>query len=93
MQIEFKSLKLQNFKSHQDLTVNFGERTVITGDNAKGKSTIPEAITWLLYGTDTLGSKLDPSPITYEADETMVSLLMDIDGTELLLGRDRKSVV
>ncbi|MBU8567607.1 AAA family ATPase [Virgibacillus pantothenticus] len=90
MQIEFKSLKLQNFKSHQDLTVNFGERTVITGDNAKGKSTIPEAITWLLYGTDTLGSKLDPSPITYEADETMVSLLMDIDGTELLLGRELK---
>ncbi|WP_077301526.1 AAA family ATPase [Virgibacillus pantothenticus] len=90
MQIKFKTLKLQNFKSHQDLTVNFGERTVITGDNAKGKSTIPEAITWLLYGTDTLGSKLDPSPITYEADETMVSLLMDIDGTELLLGRELK---
>ncbi|MFD1335769.1 AAA family ATPase [Oceanobacillus iheyensis] len=88
MQINFKELSLKNFKSHQDLTVNFGEVTKITGDNAKGKSSIFEAITWLLYGIDTVGSKLDPTPITYEHDETLVSLLLNVDGKELLLGRE-----
>lgn len=88
MTIKFKELVLQNFKSHQDLTVNFGERTVITGDNAKGKSSIGEAITFLLYGTDVLGSKLDPTPDTYEADSTLVTLLFEVDGKDTLLGRE-----
>lgn len=44
MNIIFKQLVLKNFKSHQDITVNFGERTDITGDNAVGKSTIVEAL-------------------------------------------------
>lgn len=88
--IEFKTLTLKNFKSHRDLTVNFGERTEITGDNAQGKSTIPESIPWLLYNTDVLGSKLDPTPLTYESEETMVSLLLDVNGKGLLLGRNLK---
>ncbi|QJT71669.1 DNA repair protein [Psychrobacillus phage Spoks] len=90
MQIKFKELILKNFKSHQDITVNFGERTDILGDNAKGKSSISESISWLLYGTDALGSKLDPSPVTYKVDETIVSLLLNIDGKDLLLGRELK---
>lgn len=90
MQIVFKTLTLLNFKSHRDITVNFGERTDITGDNAKGKSTIPESIPWLLYGLDALGSKLDSTPITYEAEETKVSLLLKVDEKDLLLGRSLK---
>lgn len=90
MEIKFKQLVLKNFKSHRDLTVDFGEHTAITADNAKGKSTIAQSITWLLYGTDPLGSKLDPTPITYEADETMVSLLLEVDSKDLLLGRGLK---
>ncbi len=90
MVIKFKTLNLQSFKSHQDLTVNFGEVTEITGDNAKGKSSIPEAITFLLYGTDALGSKTDPTPITYDSDETMVSLLFTVDEKQVLLGRALK---
>lgn len=90
MQVKFETLTLQNFKSHRDLTVNFGEVTKITGDNAKGKSSIQEAITWLLYGTDAVGSKLDPTPITYDSDETIVTLLLEVDGKQLLLGRGLK---
>lgn len=90
MEIKFKNLTLQNFKSHRELIVNFGELTQITGDNAKGKSSIPEAITFLLYGTDTLGSKTDPTPITYDSDETMVSLLFTVDEKQVLLGRALK---
>jgi DNA repair exonuclease SbcCD ATPase subunit len=88
LQIKFKTLALSNFKSHQDLTVNFGERTVALGDNAKGKSSIGEAITFLLYGNDLMGSKLDPSPVTYKADNTLVELLLNVDGKDVLLGRE-----
>lgn len=90
MKILFKQLILKNFKSHRDLTVNFGEHTAITADNAKGKSTIAQSITWLLYGTDPLGSKLDPTPITYDSEETLVSLLLEVDGKDVLVGRGLK---
>lgn len=90
MRVIFKTLTLVNFKSLRDITVNFGERTDITGDNAKGKTSITEAIPWLLYGMDVLGSKLDPTPITYEAEEIKVSLLLEVDGEELMLGRSIK---
>lgn len=87
MRVIFKTLTLVNFKSLRDITVNFGERTDITGDNAIGKTSITEAIPWLLYGMDAFGSKLDPTPITYEAEETKVSHLLEVDGKELMLGR------
>lgn len=90
MEIKFISLQLQNFKSHRDLEVKFGDLTKISGENAKGKSSIPEAITFLLYGTDVFGGKLDPTPLTYAADETLVQLLLSHDGKELLLGRGLK---
>ncbi|PLR93230.1 AAA family ATPase [Bacillus sp. T33-2] len=90
MLIKFISLNLQNYKSHRDLSVNFGEVTKITGDNAKGKSSILESISWILYGTDSLGGKLDPTPITYAADETIVQLLLSVDAKQLLLGRGLK---
>lgn len=86
-QIKFNQLTLTNFKSHRDLTVNFGEVTKVTGDNAQGKSSILEAITFLFYGTDTFGSKTDPTPINYEHDETMVTLLFEVDGKQVKLGR------
>ncbi|MED4545074.1 AAA family ATPase [Lysinibacillus sphaericus] len=88
MEIKFNQLTLQNFKSHKDLVVKFGDLTKILADNAKGKSSIGEAITFLLYGNDLLGSKLDPSPITYQADNTLVTLRLIVDDGELLLGRE-----
>jgi DNA repair exonuclease SbcCD ATPase subunit len=90
VQIVFDTLTLKNFKSHRDLEVKFGDLTKISADNAKGKSTILEAIPWKLYGTDVLGSKMDPTPITYEADETLVQLLFTADGKQVLLGRGLK---
>jgi DNA repair exonuclease SbcCD ATPase subunit len=90
MKVIFKTLTLVKYKSHRELKVEFGDTTQITGDNAKGKTSITEAIPWLLYGMDALGSKLDPTPITYEAEETKVSLLLEVDGKELMLGRSLK---
>ncbi|WP_172422908.1 AAA family ATPase [Paenibacillus larvae] len=87
MIMKFKTLSLHNFKSHRDLTVEFADLTKITGDNAKGKSSILEAIPWLLYSVDVLGSKSDPTPINYEYDHTLVKLHFAVDGKDVLLGR------
>ena len=88
MEIKFNQLTLQNFKSHKDLVVKFGDMTKILADNTKGKSSIGEAITWLLYGFGLLGGKLEPSPRTYQADNTLVTLHLSVDGEDLLLSRE-----
>lgn len=87
MRVVFKRLNLRNYKSHRDLVVEFGPVTRISGDNAKGKSSILESISWTLYGTDAFGSKLDPSPIGYDYDEVKAELLLTVDGKDILLGR------
>jgi len=89
--IKFLQLTLENIKSHRDLTVNFGEETQITGDNGKGKSTIPQSIPFALYNMDAFGSKLDPTPINYDADIIKASLLLEVDGKELLISRSLKN--
>lgn len=90
MIIKFVSLKLENYKAHKELEVKFGDLTRISADNAMGKSSIPESITFTLYGVDPLGSKTDPTPITYAAPETLVQVLLEVDGKQVLLGRGLK---
>ncbi|MHB0864788.1 ATPase [Paenibacillus sp. SEL3] len=87
MEIKIISAKAHNFKAHRDLSVNFGRITQITGDNEQGKSSILEVLTWTLYGTDTMGGKLDPTPTNYEYDYVQAETLLDIDGKQMLLGR------
>lgn len=56
MEIRLMSLKLLNFKSIRELKIDFNsENTNIYGDNATGKTTIKDAITWLLFEKDSLG--------------------------------------
>lgn len=54
------SLKLKNFKKHEDLCINFTEGlNAIRGDNEKGKSTIVHAIGYAYYGARALPLSLD----------------------------------
>ena len=48
--MKIDSLTLQNFQGVRDLTIDFGPDTEIRGDNATGKTTVANAITWLLTG-------------------------------------------
>ncbi|MDV2683773.1 ATPase [Alkalihalophilus lindianensis] len=91
MKITFKELFLTGFKNHRDLTVNFGEETKISGDNGEGKSTVVNAPSWAFFGTDVFKNKLDPTPVTYESEETKVSLILTIDSKEVKLTRELKS--
>ncbi|MDT2288510.1 hypothetical protein P7H17_24075 [Paenibacillus larvae] len=92
MEIKFKTLTLHNFKCYRDLTVEFGDLTKRSRAKIQ-KSSILEAIPWLLYSVDVLGSKSDPTPINYEYDHTLVKLHFAMDGKDVLLSRgiERKS--
>lgn len=59
MNISFLEMRIENFKNHHVLTVNFNDMTKIEGKNGAGKSSIGDAVTYVLYGTDALGTKLD----------------------------------
>ena len=57
MKITLKSLRLLNFKGVRDLSLEFGEReSVISGDNGSGKTTVFDAVSWLLFDKDSTGS-------------------------------------
>lgn len=49
-------MRIQNFKGCKDRTIEFGDKTRISGANATGKTTIFDAFTWLLFNRDSLGN-------------------------------------
>ena len=56
-EIKIKRLSLENFKCHKKLTLVFnGGNASIYGDNATGKTSIYDALTWLLFGKDSQGN-------------------------------------
>lgn len=54
--IKLLSMRIQNFKGCKDKTIDFGDKTRISGANATGKTTIFDAFTWLLFNRDSLGN-------------------------------------
>lgn len=55
--IKIKRLSLENFKCHGSLVLDFnGKNAAIYGDNATGKTSIYDALTWLLFGKDARGN-------------------------------------
>ncbi len=52
-----QSLDIENFKGIRSLHLDFSSTvTNIYGDNAAGKTTVYDALTWLLFGKDSSGS-------------------------------------
>lgn len=61
--IKLLKMHIQNFKGCKDREISFGDKTVIGGVNASGKTTVFDAFTWLLFGKDSLGkSSFDIRP-------------------------------
>lgn len=57
MDIRLKSIHLENFKCHKSLTITLdGRNASIYGDNATGKTSVYDALTWLLFGKDSAGN-------------------------------------
>lgn len=99
MQIKLNKLKLENFKGIKNLEIDFKEDvTNILADNGKGKTTIFDAYTWLLWDKDSLNRK-DFSIKPYDKDgqeihnlESMVEGTLEFGEEEITLKKIYKEI-
>lgn len=97
MDIRMKSLHLENFKCHANLTLDFdGKNASIYGDNATGKTSVYDALTWLLFGKDSAGNgekNIEIKPLSEDGSVkdhqavTEVEAVFLVDGEEVALKR------
>lgn len=102
MDIRLKTIHIENFKCHRNLTLEFfGGNASIFGDNATGKTSVYDALTWLLFGKDSAGNgeknieikPLDPDGSVKDHQAiTEVEAVLLADGEEICLKRTYKEV-
>lgn len=95
-------LRLENFKCHALLDLDFGgEDRAVYGDNATGKTSIYDGLTWLLFGKDSLGNgekSIDIKPLGKDGQVkdheaiTAVEAVLSCDGEETALKRTLREV-
>lgn len=100
--IKIKKLALENFKSHKSLTLELnGRNASIYGDNATGKTSVYDALTWLLFGKDSKGNgekNIEIKPLDAKGEirdhlaETAVEAVLLVDGEEIALKRTLKEI-
>ncbi len=97
MQGRIKAITMQNFKGCVDAVREFnGKNVTISGANATGKTTIVDAVWWCLFGKDSMGrEKFQIRPLNKEGTQIdnldiMVTVVLDIDGTEKEFSRIQK---
>lgn len=78
------SLKLENFRGIKELTVNFdGKNTDIYGANGLGKTTVANAICWLLIDRPaTEEPNFDPKTTGVHGTHHYASIKLELDGGE-----------
>lgn len=98
-EIRLKRLRLLNFKGTRNLEVDFdADRTTIYAANGKGKSTLFDAFSWLLFGKDRKGRKpsgkgsfglktYDSNGVTIPRISHEVEALMEVSGEPVMLRR------
>ena len=101
-EIKIKRLVLENFKCHKSLKLDFeGGNASIYGDNASGKTSVYDALTWLLFGKDSQGNgekniEIKPLDASGEVKDhlavTEVEAVLDVNGEEVTLRRTYKEV-
>ena len=101
-EIKIKRLALENFKCHKSLRLDFeGGNASIYGDNASGKTSVYDALTWLLFGKDSQGNgekniEIKPLDANGEVKDhlavTAVEAVLYVNGEEVTLRRTYKEV-
>ncbi|MCI3280210.1 SMC family ATPase [Synechococcus sp. PCC 6717] len=93
--MEIQRLTLTNFKTHRDRTVNFCRGVnVICGENGAGKTSLLEAIAWVLFdATSGYGSGFNKAIIRKGAThaEATVQFISAADGRSYLVKRSTRS--
>lgn len=100
--MKINRLTLTNFKCHDMLNLVFdGRSTSIYGDNATGKTSIYDALTWLLFGKDSAGNgekNIDIKPLDASGQVrdhqaiTSVEAELDVDGEIITLERTYREI-
>lgn len=100
--MKINRLTLTNFKCHDMLNLVFdGRSTSIYGDNATGKTSIYDALTWLLFGKDSTGNgekNIDIKPLDVSGQVrdhqaiTSVQAELDVDGEIITLERTYREI-
>lgn len=95
--IKIDRLRLENFKCHKDLEMVFsGQDVAIYGDNASGKTSVYDALTWLLFDKSSRGEgdkAFEVKPLDSAgavADHqviTSVEAVLLVDGEQVVLKR------
>ena len=95
-EIKIKQLRLENFKCHKALTLNFnGGNASIYGDNASGKTSIYDALTWLLFGTDSQGNgekNIEIKPLNAKGEVKDHDALTAVEAVLLVNGEEKISM-
>lgn len=90
-EVKFSHLKIINFKGIKEVVIDFSDTTEIKGDNGTGKSTIFDALTWCLFGKNSLDAKDFSIKNTINTSlnraDHSVKLTMSIDGEEVVAER------
>lgn len=90
--VTLKKISLKNFKAQKDLDVDFADKTVLSGKNKAGKSTVFASFIWLLFGKDQFDRKdyeIIPIENFKQLDkvDSEVSALIEVDGVSYNLKR------
>ena len=99
MNIKIKSITLRNFKGLRDVSFDFdGRNATIIGDNGTGKTTIFDALTWVLFGKDSHNSTdidiktIDATGEPMHRAEHFVEVALDVDGSTQTLRRTYREI-
>lgn len=96
MNLKIKNIAIKNFKGVKSLDLDLTDNAVISGQNASGKTSIMDAVSWLLFDKDSAGnSKFEVRPLDAEGNkihqiEIYVEGTFDIDGKTYILSKTQK---
>lgn len=94
MKIKLLSMHLKNFMCYEEQDFHFHDKTVVSGANGKGKSSIASAYTWCLFDCDyemrsnpVVRREVNGSPVDGDVE---VTLILNMDGRELTVRKVQK---
>lgn len=93
MQININKIAIKGFKGYlEEAEFVLGKRTLVSGDNGLGKSSIGEAIAWAITGCDINGNEKATARLINDKKPKITEVVLDfeIDGTPQTLIRRKK---
>jgi DNA repair exonuclease SbcCD ATPase subunit len=96
MKIVLKKVHIQNFKNIKDMAIDFTDRTTVKGQNGLGKTTVADAVMWVLFNKNSEGSQADkirPHDVNgkdIDFIDIVVSLDMEVDGKPINIVKTQK---